>query len=240
MRCDIKPVLMAMALLGSSTLASAQIIWDQTPTAMGGQWAGAYANTQSMQNYSDRAHFASNATVTGMDIYTFDYFAVVGGTVRIRIHTGAPNGSFLQFSETISIVDRDGVTGFGSSDPHLVRVHATFTNPVTMLAGTDYWIGMSGESGLLATPSDLGQMFVVPNGGFPATSPELDRRGGLYNGTTFLSYSTDANDVAFRLEGTLEAAAPIPEPETYAMLLAGLGLLGFAARRRKLKEAAAA
>jgi len=33
---------------------------------------------------------------------------------------------------------------------------------------------------------------------------------------------------------------PIPEPETYAMLLAGLGLLGFAARRRKLKEAAAA
>lgn len=31
--------------------------------------------------------------------------------------------------------------------------------------------------------------------------------------------------------------APIPEPETYAMLLAGLGLLGFAARRRKLKDA---
>ena len=31
---------------------------------------------------------------------------------------------------------------------------------------------------------------------------------------------------------------PIPEPETYALMLAGLGLLGFAARRRKLKEAA--
>ena len=27
--------------------------------------------------------------------------------------------------------------------------------------------------------------------------------------------------------------APVPEPETYAMLLAGLGLLGFMARRRK-------
>jgi hypothetical protein len=32
---------------------------------------------------------------------------------------------------------------------------------------------------------------------------------------------------------------PIPEPETYAMLLAGLGLLGWHARRRKQKEAAA-
>lgn len=28
-------------------------------------------------------------------------------------------------------------------------------------------------------------------------------------------------------------AAPIPEPETYAMLIAGLGLVGFMARRRK-------
>ncbi|WP_374049964.1 FxDxF family PEP-CTERM protein [Nitrosomonas sp. sh817] len=26
---------------------------------------------------------------------------------------------------------------------------------------------------------------------------------------------------------------PVPEPETYAMLLAGLGLVGFMARRRK-------
>ena len=29
------------------------------------------------------------------------------------------------------------------------------------------------------------------------------------------------------------ATAPVPEPETYAMMLAGLGLLGFVARRRK-------
>lgn len=34
------------------------------------------------------------------------------------------------------------------------------------------------------------------------------------------------------------AVTPVPEPETYAMLLAGLGLLGFAARRRKQKQAA--
>lgn len=30
--------------------------------------------------------------------------------------------------------------------------------------------------------------------------------------------------------------SPVPEPETYAMLLAGLGLIGFSARRRKLND----
>ncbi len=35
----------------------------------------------------------------------------------------------------------------------------------------------------------------------------------------------------------LYMATHMPEPETYAMLLAGLGLLGFAARRRKSKSA---
>ena len=40
-------------------------------------------------------------------------------------------------------------------------------------------------------------------------------------GGTFASYS-----------GTMNVSA-IPEPETYAMLLAGLGLIGFMARRRK-------
>jgi hypothetical protein len=36
----------------------------------------------------------------------------------------------------------------------------------------------------------------------------------------------------------INGVAPIPEPETYAMMLAGLGLIGFAARRRKLRASA--
>ncbi|WP_074632003.1 MULTISPECIES: PEP-CTERM sorting domain-containing protein [Nitrosospira] len=46
-----------------------------------------------------------------------------------------------------------------------------------------------------------------------------------FNGNGFLSLQYTA------------ITAPIPEPETYAMLLAGLGLMGFVGRRRKAKQA---
>jgi DNA-binding beta-propeller fold protein YncE len=45
------------------------------------------------------------------------------------------------------------------------------------------------------------------------------------------SYLAIANETSNTT--TLYSLAPVPEPETYAMLLAGLGLLGFSARRRK-------
>jgi hypothetical protein len=56
----------------------------------------------------------------------------------------------------------------------------------------------------------------------------LDTSG--YNGTfsaTANTIATAATNTAFR-----GLVVTVPEPETYAMLLAGLGLLGFAARRR--------
>ena len=68
------------------------------------------------------------------------------------------------------------------------------------------------------------------------------------NDFTHFSLTGYGNVVSFTLVGNvswafialdnLDVAAPIPEPGTYAMLLAGLGLLGIASRRRKLKAAA--
>ncbi len=86
--------------------------------------------------------------------------------------------------------------------------------------------------------------------------PVVNWMGATFSGLTAGTYTyqltgmtsanwTNINSFANNWTGTLvipesSVAAPIPEPETYAMLLAGLGLLGVAARRRKQKEAAAA
>jgi hypothetical protein len=54
-------------------------------------------------------------------------------------------------------------------------------------------------------------------------------------GIAYFSITNPGQDTFGVDEITLNTpvAAPVPEPETYAMMLAGLGLLGFAARRRK-------
>ena len=60
-----------------------------------------------------------------------------------------------------------------------------------------------------------------------------------YNEGQFVGITRDAADIrSISFKGTgvvldnLAVAQPVPEPETYAMLLAGLGLIGMAARRR--------
>jgi hypothetical protein len=56
-------------------------------------------------------------------------------------------------------------------------------------------------------------------------------------GMTPVDFDAAGRIISLGFSGSISIGGVVPEPETYAMLLAGLGLLGFAARRRKLKEA---
>jgi hypothetical protein len=109
---------------------------------------------------------------------------------------------------------------------------------------------------------------VVPSNSFTVTTLLNQSLGvtftsaDLMDGTDTTTYATGVpfaitsspllapGSYDLRVTGTLTATtgminaavnfntAPIPEPETYAMMLAGLGMMGFVARRRKQKQTA--
>lgn len=70
-----------------------------------------------------------------------------------------------------------------------------------------------------------------------STNPYAD--GQMFgNGIDFAGCDTGVCDLAFRVTGS--DVAPVPEPATWAMMIAGLAAAGAARRRRRIMTAAAA
>ncbi|UJP07531.1 MAG: PEP-CTERM sorting domain-containing protein [Nitrosomonas sp.] len=95
-------------------------------------------------------------------------------------------------------------------------------------------------------------VFVNPNGAAYTAINLGYFNGGLLNVSIPVTFTTGNHVLTFDYSGspqglgdegwglnniTVEGVAAVPEPETYAMLLAGLGLLGFTASRRKIVTA---
>ncbi len=102
------------------------------------------------------------------------------------------------------------ISGFGPAAPFFNTV---FDNFVLTNVTTNTVIG-SGVGGTLSTFN-----FAVPQANLGDTF-KLHLDGHIINPNQTATYS-----------GSIQVS-PVPEPETYAMLLVGLGLVGFAARRR--------
>ena len=173
-----------------------------------------------------------------------------GAYVDIHVDLYGPNGAS---------------SGFKFVDTGNAGVHSPFafnltnTNQSTWIVDTNSpWVLNS------VNPSDQSpfgsfttSLDCCANGGANAINPPLDFRMGSTNGLTFLGggdhfasnaggwwFAADVVNTANGSTGMVAArdlvpTTPVPEPETYAMLLAGLGLMGFVARRRQRKLAAA-
>ncbi len=148
--------------------------------------------------------------------YNFDYNGIDD------LHEGAA----VSFDLIIDVNTLDGVCPSGC--------------PITAVTGTSPQYG--NVAGLLA----IGSFGNNDNLLYSPPNPYLSWRGftfDLVSGVLVNIYESSgywasgeagAPPLIFDGVGTVSVSPVVPEPETYSMLLAGLGLLGLIARRRKL------
>lgn len=84
----------------------------------------------------------------------------------------------------------------------------------------------------LSLASNYNQAFLNVNGGSTAQA-EVALVAALATGRAYLNIHTFPIFGGGEIRAYLLPAAPIPEPGTYALMIAGLGLLGCAARARR-------
>lgn len=128
-------------------------------------------------------------------------------------------------------VDGVNATEQGNSNP--VSIDITFFKLTTSPSNPD--------SGFQITGGALADAYGPQLYTGPESAPTFNLSTGTGFQFTDFSNSNFPNGAPSSLSITcVECVPPVPEPESYAMLLAGLGLLGFMARRMKQKEATAA
>lgn len=140
-------------------------------------------------------------------------------------------------------------TYLGSESGFNNVLHNFYVGDSKLFEGSSYAIGSS-VSGTTTTAGYLNFAFEGSSGNFannltgawsPYASVGLIGSNKVVGSNTYSfvlgyndSFTGDADYDDFVIGVNI---APIPEPETYAMLIAGLGLMGFVARRRKQRAA---
>ena len=157
----------------------------------------------------------NSSTGTGTAIVTIDFNQL---TMRVQeSFSGLAAGVTAAHIHCCTSAPDSGTAGVATVTP-------TFTDfPSGVMAGSyDHTFDMT-------LASSYNSAFVTASGGINGAFDALV--AGLNSGTAYTNIHS-ADFPMGEIRGFLHAA-PIPEPETYAMLLAGLGLIGAIARRRR-------
>jgi len=187
--------------------------------------------------------------------------AAVGAQAEVFGSLGGGFGTFLDLSSAGlsggSVATLSGGTVYTSDEPFadipkggvfggdFLAAGPTSTTPATLTftgGGVDYisflW-GSPDTFNLLTVgstaPGATSQNFTAMSLGFPVTNGDQSfsqyvQFTGL-NGSKITSLTFSSSIDAF--ESANYSVTPVPEPETYALMLAGLGVVGFIARRRQ-------
>ncbi len=229
-------------------------------------YASASGNTESLPSFNTSVSASGYGTARWNDYLTIGASGLFGqsGYITAELNlSGSLGGSIFGFTayggetgrnETVRMIGTGMSNGgcgggwnycasaYSDSHPGLNSFYSDLTPVITLHIPVIFGF----QTGLSYTLDVLAGAFVSTRPGENASSVDsfVDYTlswGGITgvfdsSGNTVLDF-TDTSMSGFDY---YQQTAAIPEPETYAMLLAGLGLLGVAARRRKLKKAALA
>jgi hypothetical protein len=211
----------------------------QCATVVAVAFSGAANATTTLSN-----EYSVNATATnvGVNTWQFDY-SITNNNQGIGGYTGL-DGLTIYIPDAATIVSTTSPAPLhGSPGVWSPSVGSTLdlggNNSQNLTAPTGFktltWWGGYPES--VYTPGSTASFSVILNNvkaGLNTIGISTYLASGTLNqqlaSNQWGNYSTFTTNVA-------AAVAAVPEPETYAMLLAGLGLMGTVARRRKAKQA---
>ncbi|MCU0840718.1 MAG: PEP-CTERM sorting domain-containing protein [Thiobacillaceae bacterium] len=210
------------------------------------------ATNANAATFSDRASF--DAAVVNMT--TLDFEGVIGTPgfdANYSMGTGHMASSItlagVRFSDVFSggsgdfvyILANDGAGASGSLNDTtavwLGRSSSRITLPAGMTAfGSDYGVPIGVPGGLpLGHTTTIQATFHFR--GNPATEtfalPVTGKSQFFGYSGAEIDYIDLTGSGIYMVFDNMSIAQAVPEPETYALLLAGLGLVGFAARRRR-------
>jgi len=204
--------------------------------------AGAYLNQVSADSLF--SSFLATADLASVK-WSISATDINGDRRMLETYSVMPTGSAIKGADVIRTLAGN------------VSIFVNDLNSESKLASTDSLIAAVGTKGYAGLNSKYGST----QGGLLG----FDRTGSVANssyesglgllriegksfGTTkgiYTAYADSGNALRAFLDlnqgsatfGQLTIAAPVPEPESYAMLLAGLGVMGAIARRRRNKQA---
>ena len=221
--------LIALAMLSAlTTQANAEIkITEVTP------WGSGNGNTSYLTDWFELTNFGSSA----VDITGWQMDDDSNGTEKKNLTgiTSIAAGESVIFTENAATASFLS-TWFGSNVPVGLQI-GNYTGTRVGLSGGGDAVNIYNSTGVLQANVVFGASDAV------APLQTFDNAAGL-NNTTISQLSVVGTNGAFvalnnvnEIGSPGRIAAPVPEPETYAMLLAGLGVMGAAVRRRKNTQA---
>lgn len=192
-------------------------------------YAGVAPDSYDMLNGNTGSYNYWDETYNGSGCVTCDNAALSGGRGDLTDGIIATENWFI----TEAPVGNGPYVGW-TIDP-VITFH--WNTPVNITSVTFHFDDSNGSGGV-SSPASV----TVDGTTFPITDPlgsspfAFVADGLSFSGNDLVVSITRSNSWVFLSEVEFNAA-PVPEPETYAMLLVGLGLLGFAVRRRKAMTA---